>query len=253
VFHRYGDLLLGITLTLLLIGQTVFGILPSIFQAIIAGPFLLFVPGYALITALIPNLNISRLERFVYAIGLSLAVIILSGLVLNITSWGLQQTSWLLTVTMITIIASAIGILRRKQIPSKESTSVRFYLPLRHGILLALAIVVIGLALKLTLTPQSLNNIQGYTSLWIVPEPMDQPDTFLVGIHSQELENTQFNLKVTYNHSLQQEWSDISLTPGDNWQQSITLPAGQGVVEADLYRASDPSVVYRRVSIPHNQ
>jgi hypothetical protein len=154
---------------------------------------------------------------------------------------------------MITLVASAIGILRRKQIPSKEVTSVRFYLPLRHGILLALAIVVIGLALKLTLTPQSLKNIQGYTSLWIVPGPKDRPDTFLVGIHSQELENTRFNLKVTYNNSLQQEWSDISLAPGDQWQQSITLPAGQGLAEAILYRASDPSVVYRHVSIPDNQ
>ena len=253
MLRKQGDLLLGILLAILLIGQVVFGFLPSLLQAAVAIPLLLIVPGYALTYAIIPNPELSKIERFLYAIGLNLAVIILGGLALYFTPWGLQKTSWAVLLGVITLLVSMTGIWRRRQAPTSEPNTGHFHLPLHHVLLLSLAIIMIGIAFKLTLTPQSLNNIQGYTSLSILTGPTSQPDTILVDIHSQELDATRYILRLTYNGQIKQEWSDLNLAPGMLWQQSITLPAGQGLVEAVLYLASSPDVIYRRVSISLNK
>jgi uncharacterized membrane protein len=193
------------------------------------------------------------LEWFLFTIGSSLGVLVLSGLVLNLTPWGLQTNSWLIVLSVISLATSVIAIWRRRKIPLEATTSVRFFMPGRQVPLLSLAIVVISLALILTLTPQSSHNIQGYTSLWILPESDMQSGTILVGIHSQELQTTHYNLEVTYNSQSVKKWLDISLTPGLEWQQSITTPTGQGLVEAVLYLKDNPGVVYRHVSITANK
>ena len=253
VLRRQSDLLLGIALTLILVGLTVSSILPPILLGILVFPFVLILPGNALICAIFPESRLPRLERSLYVIGLSLAVIILSGLLLNITSWGLQTNSWLLILSVVTVGASLIAIRRRSQLPVKESTPVHFYTQLRQVLLLGLAIVMIGFALKLTLTPQPPDNIQGYTSLWILPESETQPGTLLVGIHSQEFQTTHYDLMVTYNHQIIKNWIDISLESGASWQQSITMPSGQGLAEAVLYRTDSPEVIYRHVSTTLNK
>jgi hypothetical protein len=86
----------------------------------------------------------------------------------------------------------------------------------------------------------------------MMPESEAPPGILLIGIHSQELQTTRYNLEVTHNGQILQKWLDISLTPGKEWQQSISTPPGQGLAEAILYLADDPGVVYRRVSIMVN-
>lgn len=253
MLRRQSDLLVGLMLNLVLIGLVVSDFLPPILQGILAIPFVLFVPGYALTNAIFPGLSLRQLERLLIAIGLSLGVIILSGLVLNITPWGLQTSSWLWILSVVTLVASGVAMWRRSQVPAKESTRERFQLPLRQAFLYSLAVMVIGFALKLTLTPQAPSNIQGYTSLWISPELEAQADTVLVGIHSQEFSTTHYSLQLSYNGQLNLVWPDISLAPGVQWQQSISLPAGQGLAEVVLYRADDPGVIYRQVSIAFNK
>jgi uncharacterized membrane protein len=56
----------------------------------------LFLPGYALIEALYPKRELDELTRFALSIGLSLALVPLTGLVLNYTPFGIR----LLPVTM---------------------------------------------------------------------------------------------------------------------------------------------------------
>jgi len=253
VLRRQSDLLLGIILTLVLLGLAAFGFFPPIVVGILALPFILLVPGNALISAIFPESSLSKLERFLFAIGLSLAVVILSGLALNISPWGLQTNSWLNILSVITLVASVIAIWRREKIPAKESTPERFYLPARQVLLLGLALLVIGFSLNLTLTPRSPDNSQGYTSLWILPGPATQPDSILVGIHSQEFETTHYSLQVIYNGQPKQKWPDISLEPGTQWQQNISMPVGQGLVEAVLFRLDSPGIVYRRVSTTLNK
>jgi uncharacterized membrane protein len=238
---------------MIVLGLAVSGFLPPILREILALPVMFIAPGNALMWAIFPEPRLKRLERFLFVIGLSLGVLILSGLLLNLTPWGLQANSWLVILSAITLVASAIAIWRRWQIPANDSTPEHFNISLRQVLLLGVAIVLIGFSLHFTLNPRPPHNIQGYTSLWILPESEKQLGTLLIGINSQEFETTQFSLKLTYNGQLQQEWTDISLAPGEQSLRSIIIPAGPGLVEAILYRDDNPGIVYRRVSIALNK
>ena len=252
MLRRQSDLFLGIILALVLIILAVLGLHPPIFQAILAIPFVFFVPGNALVRVIFPRDDLKWMERFLLAIGLSLGVTILSGLVLNITPWGLQADSWLLILSAFTLEASGIAIGRRWRMPASVTTLPRFYFPLRQIGLLGLATVLIVFALKLTFTPRAAEGIQGYTSLWILPEAESNPASLIIGIHSQESAPTQYVLQITFNGQLLQEWSAISLAPGEQNLKSISRPAESGLIDATLYRADSLGSVYRRVSITLN-
>jgi uncharacterized membrane protein len=83
VLRKQSDLLMGILLALVFLGLAVFGFLPPVLQSILALPFVLIVPGNALLAVLFPGSGFKGLERLLFVVGLSLAVTILSGLALN--------------------------------------------------------------------------------------------------------------------------------------------------------------------------
>jgi uncharacterized membrane protein len=84
-------------------------------------PFLLFFPGYVLVSALYPRREqLKGVERVALGLGLSLALVPLLGLALNFTPWGIRLTPmvvmlslWILTLLMVTWI-------QRWRIPPEE-------------------------------------------------------------------------------------------------------------------------------------
>ncbi len=101
-------LLINILAILLIIVITFF---PSNVLRIILGlPFLLFLPGYTLITVLFPRKRIlDGIERVALSFGLSIAVVPLSGFVLNYTPWGIRLYPILISLTIFLIITSVIA------------------------------------------------------------------------------------------------------------------------------------------------
>jgi len=77
-------------------------------------PFLLVLPGYALTAALFPN-QIGLAERLLLTLALSISVTVVSGLLLNLTAWGLQGTTWIVWLGGITIAASMLALARRQR------------------------------------------------------------------------------------------------------------------------------------------
>jgi uncharacterized membrane protein len=55
-------------LTLIFVGVTLTGFLPTILLTILAIPFVFFVPGNALVHTIFPGASISKLERFLFTI-----------------------------------------------------------------------------------------------------------------------------------------------------------------------------------------
>ena len=155
-----------------------------------------------------------RLERFLYVIGLSLAVIYTQWTIIKYYLMGFTNK-----LLVSHIVCSYPGCQCNRNMASPEDSCQGIRNPytsiyLRQFPFLGLAIVMIGFALILTLTPQSPHNIQGYTSLWILPESDSQSGTHPVGIHSQELRTTRYDLEVTYNGQTVKKWLNISLAPG---------------------------------------
>jgi len=89
-------------------------------------PFILFLPGYALVCALWPGKEredkkgIDDLERIALSFGLSIAVVPLVGLALNYTPWGIRLYPILISLFAFIIIMSITAWYRRRQLPEED-------------------------------------------------------------------------------------------------------------------------------------
>ena len=77
--------------------------------------FVLFLPGYSLIKALFPTKEIDSIERISLSIGMSLALVSITGLILNYTSWGIRTAPITLSLLALTIVFATAGIIREHQ------------------------------------------------------------------------------------------------------------------------------------------
>ncbi len=76
--------------------------------------FVLYLPGSALIELLYPKrTDLSQLERVALSIGLSLALVPLTGLVLNYTPWGIRLDPIIISLSLLTV-GLALGAAVRK-------------------------------------------------------------------------------------------------------------------------------------------
>ncbi len=249
MLRRQSDLIVGIILALILVGiDQVEGVLPII-RAILTIPIVLYVPGNALVSIIFTQSKPRFWERMVYSLGSSLALVILGGLLLGLTPWGLESASWSVMMAVITLLLSGLAIWQRWNIPLVKPSPPQRRLPVHQAILLGMAVLVVTSAIKLTYSPRLPENIQGYTTLWIDPSPQAQPDSLNFGIHSQELGTTAYLLILTFNGQTLYRWTNITLEPGMQFQETVKMPVGKGRVELALYRTDDPGVIYRQVSI----
>ena len=75
----------------------------------------LFIPGYALIEALYPKRELDELTRFALSIGLSLALVPLTGLVLNYTPWGIRLLPVIVSIAGLTATFLCAALYRKHQ------------------------------------------------------------------------------------------------------------------------------------------
>jgi hypothetical protein len=102
-----------VALTLLVV-FTVDSTLLLYVRYVLGGIFILFLPGFMLISVLYPRGNeIDELERLALSIGLSLAIVPLVGLVLNYTPWGITLAPIMISLAFFAE-ALAFGALVRK-------------------------------------------------------------------------------------------------------------------------------------------
>jgi hypothetical protein len=66
--------------------------------------FVLFIPGYVTVEALFPKSSeFDSLERFALSVGLSIAIVMFVGLVLNYTPWGIRLTPIVISLTIVSL------------------------------------------------------------------------------------------------------------------------------------------------------
>ncbi len=74
--------------------------------------FVLFLPGYGFIKALFPEKDINIIERIVLSIGSSIVIIPALSYVFNWTSWGIQTTSFTLTLFFLIVVFATVALYR---------------------------------------------------------------------------------------------------------------------------------------------
>lgn len=128
------------------------GVSASPLRVLVGLPFLLFLPGYALVAALFPEAGpgvdggaeegwpgtsgrIDGVERAALSFGLSLAVLPVVGLALHFTPWGIRLVPVLAALSLVTLGLVAVAARRRRQLSAAE----RFAVPYRDWLAAARA------------------------------------------------------------------------------------------------------------------
>ncbi|MFB6130404.1 MAG: DUF1616 domain-containing protein [Salinigranum sp.] len=141
------DLVAVVAVVVLTVGAALMPVVRDTPLRIVFGlPFVLFVPGYALIAALFPEAGhpptgedaaggaddsgIDGIERVALSFGTSIAVVPLIGLVLNFTPWGIRLVPILVSVGAFTLAAAYVGARRRQALDPDD----RFAVPYRRWI-----------------------------------------------------------------------------------------------------------------------
>jgi hypothetical protein len=94
---------------------------PLIYVRYVLGAiFVLFLPGYSIIKALFPGKELDNIERTALSMGISLAIVTLTGLILNYTPWGIRTAPITLTLLTLTIIFATVAIISEHQIKKQS-------------------------------------------------------------------------------------------------------------------------------------
>ncbi len=76
--------------------------------------FILYIPGYTLIEILYPTKKeTTKLENIILSIGLSVALLLLVGLIINYTPWGLRLNPIFTILTLLTMLLALIALARK--------------------------------------------------------------------------------------------------------------------------------------------
>jgi uncharacterized membrane protein len=216
-------------------------------------PLALLLPGYALVSALFPNHSLGVAERLMFSLGLSLAIVILGGLALNWTPFGLRASSWAVLLAGITLAASAVALVRRRGQSISAPGWLRVGnvgLTLRQGLLLGLAAAIVCGAVAVSIIGAERQAYAGFTQLWILPAGgANAENAVRLGVSNRESTAMEYRLAVNVGGKVVKQWPAIDLEPNEQWEATLVLPPTTSVarVEADLYRADAATTIYRHV------
>jgi hypothetical protein len=94
---------------------------PLVYARYILGSiFVLWLPGYSFIKALFPQKELDNIERAALSIGMSLALVPITGLLLNYTPWGIRLTPITISLLALTITFATAAIIREHQTKLKQ-------------------------------------------------------------------------------------------------------------------------------------
>ena len=98
--------------------------IPMVYARYLLGSiFVLWLPGYTFIKALFPAKELDNIERAALSIGMSLALVPITGLLLNYTPWGIRVTPVTLSLLALTVTFATAAIIREHQVQTKEISS----------------------------------------------------------------------------------------------------------------------------------
>lgn len=197
-------------------------------------PLVLVLPGYALSTLIVPDGPRARgkispaLWRSMWTAGLSLAVAVLGGLLLNLTPAGLTRVTWTLSIAGLTVLAAAVSGWRRRRSGARLWRFSRPAPATRLAACYALAAVAIaGGAICLAAASAGWQHHPGFAQLWLVPGRGTAAGArATLGVRSGYAGARMFHVVLRNGSGAVVTW-DFSLGAGQTWQQTISAPAGQ--------------------------
>ncbi len=214
----------------------------------LALPLVFLFPGYIVTEVLSYKRPLNTTYLAILSIGLSLAIDILSGFLLNLFPPGLRAVSWIVLLGLLTVTCSLLLAFLRRGVPVNERRIAAIQFRLHEYALVGLAVLIIVLSLQYAAQGVAQQPHQGFTQLWLLPAQTEKSCALRLGVRSFESTSTTYVLMTRENGKQVGVQSSIVLTPQEEWDSAITLPTTASVsVEVSLYRADKPGEVYREV------
>ncbi len=270
------DLTLAAIFSLLLIPAVVFTDWLAV-RLILGVPFLLFIPGYALIAVFFPGkTRLGIVERLAYSIALSIVLVMLDGLLLNYV-WNIDVYPLLVTLESLALLLLVIAWLRRRNLPQDDKvefgdTSGQ---PIRSSIdkalIVLLVIAIIGAGG--TAVYAGIKNMQPYSELYLLGKQgkaADYPQHLKAGEEGQitlvlsnhEGQDISYTIKIvqedgqTLIDGTEQDEIEVTLKNRQEHRYAITfsfdVAGNDSKLEFDLYKndSSEPYLsTYLRVNV----
>ena len=254
-------------LTLMLI--LIIAFLPiNVLRIILGLPLVLFFPGYTLLAALFSRKgSMESTERFVLSFGVSIAVVLLIGLALNYTSWGIKLYPLLISMFIFIFIMSAIAWYRGRRFlvesnfapatSAKQSSIQNFWSnqTLRNKIFIVVLTLLIlgtlGTVGYVISIPKSQDKYSEFYVLDAQGNAENYPSTVSLGqnievnlgIVNHENQPTVYKIETNINGVNAGDIGPINLNPEEKWGQLVTvLPTQAGSnqkVEFLLFEGAD--------------
>lgn len=257
----------GLALLSLLLGAVTES---NVVAGLLSTLLVLVLPGYALFAAInaasaaAPTAGVPQpsphAERVLLSLALSIALVVLGGLVLNVLPAGMTRNAWRLWLALVTVGLAVYAIVKRTRgmsgrasavprLPAPDSVSM---LSLRDFGMFAAAAIVLGLALGLGGVGATERPRAPFTQFWAVPRA--DGSTVEVGIRNDEDRAISYHIYALSGDIILSDEGNIRLPPGETWQAQlpVAIQGGGEGINLLLYRDDAPLTVYRslRVAAP---
>lgn len=190
---KLGSGLIYVNVLSLLLVLTIILVPSTALRVVLGLPFILFYPGYALVTALFPRKDgPSAIERTALSFGLSIAIVVLTGLALNYMPFGIQLYSIMFSIAGFILVVSAIAELRRWKLQPDERFSIELELrpiawksesklsKLLSVLLIISALIAIGSAVFAIAMPKTGERFTEFYILDRNGQATDYPSQFII-------------------------------------------------------------------------
>jgi uncharacterized membrane protein len=236
----------------------------NVLRLILGLPFMLFFPGYALVSALFPKKDtLDSLERIAFSFGLSIAVTVLAGLILHYTPWGLDLYPILLTLTGFILVTSAIAYYRRRRLPTGERFAFSFQIslprwaelsPINRALSIVLVLTMLGAMGVLGYVIAAPRGEERFTEFYLLgpegttenyPRELEVGEKGIVtlGIVNHERQEVSYHVEIRINGVKNGELGQLVLAQGEERKEEVSfVPQGAGDnqrVEFLLYRSEE--------------
>lgn len=245
------DLALAAGISIIFLFAAVMGIQPSPLWTILSLLVVFLLPGYTLTALIFARHKLHVPAHLLIVAGISLAVVILAGFVLNIFPRSLNSVTWAWILSSMILAASLGAYIRRKIVQVSKPI---FQLGIRpyQLLLFSLAGLVVAVSIMLAQWGARMQPTQPFTQLWIVPVQTKDGSVAQLGVENQEGGTRVYSLEVKSGSQVLEHWDSIVLTPGEKWETTLDLlkyGTATQMIEADLYRTGQPDVAYRHVTL----
>jgi uncharacterized membrane protein len=216
------DLTLVVALACLALAAALFSA-PVWLRAPLLVPLVLVLPGYALAAILFPLRTISPAERGVYAVGLSIAVAAVGGLLIQLVV-GLDRDIWAAFLALVTIAAGVRGPRggNRGRMTFSLAKMPRS-LPIGVAVFLAAAVIA-GMAIASA--GDGLRDAQAkihFTDFWLLPgDAGPRTQHVSIGLHSHEGRTAHYTVRLS-REGLPLATESLTLRAGEQWEQSFAV------------------------------